>query len=236
MLFSTLLGVVLFETLTGERLFRGRDERETMYQILEANPSSIRSRLSGYPPKVVDCIEGAVQPCRSKRFESIVALAQALQELPVADLAVSSHGAGPRKTRKSSLLGAVAASSLLAFALGLAKPSSTLDHELAPPGAASQRSTVAHPVAPVVESLADSSGIVAPSFELTTSAASTTPTQQPAARNSQTLYQARRSPPVATRPSPSAVPAASPSAGILPFERTNPYRAAAPATILAGSR
>lgn len=75
------LGIVLFELLTGQRLFKGKNNAETIRKVKKSKvptPSGIRSVI---PPELDLIVFKALQRDRTKRYQSAHTLAQDLTKL-----------------------------------------------------------------------------------------------------------------------------------------------------------
>jgi serine/threonine protein kinase len=73
------LGVVLHESLTIQRVFRGRDDFETLRLIREANPPPPSVLRDGVPPEIDRIVLRMLQRRPEDRFESCEELLDALQ-------------------------------------------------------------------------------------------------------------------------------------------------------------
>jgi serine/threonine protein kinase/Flp pilus assembly protein TadD len=75
------LGVVLYETITGELPFRADYEQATIYLIINEEPPSIRSRRSDVPEDLERIVEKALKKDPAQRFESAESMKQDLEAL-----------------------------------------------------------------------------------------------------------------------------------------------------------
>jgi serine/threonine-protein kinase len=78
------LGVVLFELLTGERLYRPASDAELMYQVLEGRNRRMEL-LRSHPPKLADAVRDALAPDPENRSASASALRIQLSSLREAE-------------------------------------------------------------------------------------------------------------------------------------------------------
>jgi serine/threonine protein kinase len=74
------LGVILFELLTGERLYRPASDAELMYQILEGRNQRMEL-LRSRPPRIADVVRGALAADPAERSGSAAALRFQLSSL-----------------------------------------------------------------------------------------------------------------------------------------------------------
>lgn len=86
------LGVVLWELLTGERLFHRRSEAATIAAVCKGDVPDPRSRQPGVLPALAEISRKALQLDPSRRFESARALSRALDRVLVATGDSISHG------------------------------------------------------------------------------------------------------------------------------------------------
>ena len=63
------LGVVLYETLTGERPFRGKSAIDTLHAIINHEPPSITQLNSHLPPELADILSKALAKETSERYQ-----------------------------------------------------------------------------------------------------------------------------------------------------------------------
>ncbi len=75
------LGVVLFEMLTGQRAFRGDNDRLVLHKILKEEPLSIGSRTKDIPPDLDLIWRRALTKDRTRRYQSAGELLADLREL-----------------------------------------------------------------------------------------------------------------------------------------------------------
>ncbi len=73
------MGVVLWEVLTGERLFRGRSESETMRRIMEYRPPPVSSVVPALGSALDSVLDMALAKSREARFVDILAMASGLE-------------------------------------------------------------------------------------------------------------------------------------------------------------
>jgi serine/threonine-protein kinase len=64
------LGVVLYEMLTGKRPFTGDRDQAVIYSILNNEPDSIASHVSGVPPEIADILVKALAKDPAARYQS----------------------------------------------------------------------------------------------------------------------------------------------------------------------
>src|SRR5262249_34644840 len=75
------LGVVLFELSTGRRLFQGESELHTIRQIVSGTVPDPTTLVPGYPPGLARILSRAIAVDPSRRMQSALELALALDEL-----------------------------------------------------------------------------------------------------------------------------------------------------------
>jgi serine/threonine-protein kinase len=73
------LGVVAWELTTGQRLFRGKDDGETLENVLRAEIPRPTSFIAGYPAELEQIILTALAPNPDDRFPTARAFARAIQ-------------------------------------------------------------------------------------------------------------------------------------------------------------
>jgi serine/threonine protein kinase len=73
------LGTVLYEMLTGERLFRGRTTSEILEQVVAGTIPAARARRADLPDGVVAILERALERDPGKRFPSAAAMGEACE-------------------------------------------------------------------------------------------------------------------------------------------------------------
>jgi serine/threonine-protein kinase len=71
-------GVVLWEALTGRRLFRGENEAETLKRVLDLAPEPV-SRIVPEAAAIDDVVATALAKARDERFQNAAAMAAALE-------------------------------------------------------------------------------------------------------------------------------------------------------------
>jgi serine/threonine protein kinase len=77
--------VVLWEALTGRRLFHAQDERELVSKILFANPAAPGQTISGIPPELDAVVLKGIAREVSERFQTAREMAVALEQaIPIA--------------------------------------------------------------------------------------------------------------------------------------------------------
>ncbi len=76
-LFST--GVVLFEILSGEKPFKGRNFTEVAFQLLNEPPTDIRTRRADLPSSLIAVLQRALAKVPTDRFTSAAEMAVALR-------------------------------------------------------------------------------------------------------------------------------------------------------------
>ncbi|HET6340799.1 MAG TPA: protein kinase [Gemmatimonadota bacterium] len=95
------LGVVLYETLVGERPFHGEDDTTLLEGILHADPEPVSSRRTEVPPRLERIVERLLQKDRDARFgKAADVLADLAHALPSEPRVVT--------RRRSALAGAAA--------------------------------------------------------------------------------------------------------------------------------
>jgi len=72
-------GALLYEALTGERLFDGEDEASVLLGVLADEIPSVSVAVSGVPPEVDEVLARALSREREERFASAAAFAEALE-------------------------------------------------------------------------------------------------------------------------------------------------------------
>jgi serine/threonine protein kinase len=85
------LGIVLFELLTGERLFRGENAAHSLELVKQGpipNPVQLNPKLS---PKLVSIVQRALERDLSKRFQTAAQLGEALERYLVEERVLVSH-------------------------------------------------------------------------------------------------------------------------------------------------
>lgn len=85
------LGIVLFELLTGERLFRGENAAHSLELVKQGpipDPSDLNPKLS---PKLVRIVERALERDVRKRFQTAAELGEALERYLVEERVLVSH-------------------------------------------------------------------------------------------------------------------------------------------------
>ena len=73
------LGTVLYEMLTGERLFRGKTTSEILEQVVAGPIPAARARRADLPDGVVAILERALERDPAKRFPSAAAMGEACE-------------------------------------------------------------------------------------------------------------------------------------------------------------
>jgi TolB-like protein/Tfp pilus assembly protein PilF len=91
-------GAVLYETLTGERAFRGDTAVETMNAILKEDPPELARTVDEIPPSLERIVRRCLEKIPDERFQSARDLAFALAETQIAPTAVG-HISGPSPRR-----------------------------------------------------------------------------------------------------------------------------------------
>jgi TolB-like protein/Tfp pilus assembly protein PilF len=93
-------GAVLYETLTGERAFRGDTAVETMNAILKEDPPELARTVDEISPSLGRIVRRCLEKIPDERFQSARDLAFALAETQIAPTAVGHiSGASPRRGR-----------------------------------------------------------------------------------------------------------------------------------------
>ena len=77
-IFST--GIILFELTTGKRLFKGKNELETLRKIVDLEYPKPSSLVSEYPPELEEVVLIALQKDRDLRYPDALAMQQDLEE------------------------------------------------------------------------------------------------------------------------------------------------------------
>jgi serine/threonine-protein kinase len=85
------MGVVLWEALTGTRLFRGQHEIETMQRLVEYSPPPVSEAAPALGPELDEVVEMAIAKSREARFENVLAMASALESSARAAGLVAGH-------------------------------------------------------------------------------------------------------------------------------------------------
>lgn len=133
------LGIVLFELLTGERLFRGENAAHSLQLVKQGpipNPSELNSKLS---PKLVAIVLKALERDLRKRFQTAAQLGEALERYLVEERVMVSHASvghlvrrvlGSRiESQRQALREALTASDgVVAAGLVPDHPTSSFDH------------------------------------------------------------------------------------------------------------
>ncbi|MFO0678481.1 MAG: protein kinase [Polyangiaceae bacterium] len=73
------MGIVLWEVLAGERLFRGESDAETLNKMVNEPIPSLRSRMPNAPEVMVSVVAQALERDRDKRFRTADDFAEALE-------------------------------------------------------------------------------------------------------------------------------------------------------------
>jgi len=73
------LGVVVWETLTGKRLFRGDDEKDTSRRVRTMPAPAITEAATGLPAALDPILARALEKPSRSRYESVAAFAEALE-------------------------------------------------------------------------------------------------------------------------------------------------------------
>lgn len=103
-------GIVLWETLTGERLFAGDNEMDTMRRVSEAVVPDPAQHNPAVPPGLYPVLLRALQRDRHARFSSAVDMAEALEQSvrlasPRSVAAALNHICGERLQERRDALG-----------------------------------------------------------------------------------------------------------------------------------
>jgi serine/threonine-protein kinase len=163
------LGIVLFELVTGERLFRGENAAHSLELVKKSkipNPSGLNPKL---PPQLVSIVQRALERDIDRRFQTALQLSEALERFLVEDRVLVSHASvgqlvkrvlGSRiEAQRQALLEALtAADGVVQTGLvpdqpawpGLSHPSLSVSGRLAaspsePPSSISSKSGTPHP-------------------------------------------------------------------------------------------
>ncbi|NOY89619.1 MAG: serine/threonine protein kinase, partial [Deltaproteobacteria bacterium] len=87
------LGTCLFEWLTGERLFLGKNDLETVMNVQKANVPSLRSIDRSLPMRLDTIVMKALEPDPFMRFDTAQAMAEALERLAYEEAMILTRGA-----------------------------------------------------------------------------------------------------------------------------------------------
>jgi serine/threonine-protein kinase len=142
------MGVVLWEALTGTRLFRGQHEVETMQRLVEFSPPPVSEAAPALGPALDEVVEMAIAKSKEARFENVLAMASALESSAraaglvaghrdVAYLVFASAGAAIEERRRlvrKRLAGEPSVASAVASASSDRVPATTRLRPLEPPG------------------------------------------------------------------------------------------------------
>lgn len=85
------LGIILFETTTGVRLFKRETELATLKAIVECRVPRAEEFLPGYPPELQAVLDRALAPTPAQRFATGTELADALDSLAEGTELFASH-------------------------------------------------------------------------------------------------------------------------------------------------
>jgi len=124
------LGVLLFQSITGELPFRGDNEQAIMYAIVHEPHVSLRALAPDLPEALVAIVERCLDKNPDRRFatagELRIALRQVLHALPSGELTtittatpISAHGLSARRRRGLWRAAAVAGALVVVVAAGL---------------------------------------------------------------------------------------------------------------------
>jgi eukaryotic-like serine/threonine-protein kinase len=94
------LGIVLFELVTGERLFRGENAAHSLELVKKSsipNPAELNPRLS---PKLVAIVERSLERDLSRRFQTARELSEALERFLIEDRVLVSHASVGQLVRR----------------------------------------------------------------------------------------------------------------------------------------
>jgi hypothetical protein len=94
------LGIVLFELVTGERLFRGENAAHSLELVKKSkipNPSELNPRLS---PQLVSIVQKSLERDLSKRFQTAQQMSEALERHLVEDRVMVSHASVGQLVRR----------------------------------------------------------------------------------------------------------------------------------------
>jgi eukaryotic-like serine/threonine-protein kinase len=94
------LGIVLFELVTGERLFRGENAAHSLELVKKGkipNPAEVNSRLS---QKLVSVVQKSLERDLNKRFQTAQELSEALERFLVEDRVLVSHASVGQLVRR----------------------------------------------------------------------------------------------------------------------------------------
>jgi eukaryotic-like serine/threonine-protein kinase len=79
------LGIVLWEALTGERLYAGETDQERIRKVRMAEVPPLRERRKDLPENLIAVVDQALRPDPSQRFESAELMARELLRIVGAD-------------------------------------------------------------------------------------------------------------------------------------------------------
>src|SRR4051812_32678131 len=94
------LGIVLFELVTGERLFRGENAAHSLELVKKSklpNPSELNPRLS---PQLVGVVQKSLERDLSKRYQTAHEMSEALERYLVEDRVMVSHASVGQLVRR----------------------------------------------------------------------------------------------------------------------------------------
>jgi hypothetical protein len=94
------LGIVLFELVTGERLFRGENAAHSLELVKKSkipNPAELNSRLS---PQLVNIVQRSLERDLGKRFQTARQMSEALERYLVEDRVMVSHASVGQLVRR----------------------------------------------------------------------------------------------------------------------------------------
>lgn len=75
------IGIALWEALSGDRLFLGKNDRETLENAMTARVPSLHDYRDDLPQELVDCVEEALARDPADRFESATQMADDLEDM-----------------------------------------------------------------------------------------------------------------------------------------------------------
>jgi serine/threonine-protein kinase len=91
------LGVTLYESITGERLFVGRDELETLRNVVAAHVPNVSDKRADFPPALDAIMRRMLLPTPEARYRN---LGEVMQEL---DSFIASSGRRDQRQRLSAM-------------------------------------------------------------------------------------------------------------------------------------
>jgi streptogramin lyase len=140
-------GALLYEMLTGEPPYAGRDSRDIRKQILDGPPKPIRSRNPQADASLTAIAQGAMERELRERYADMADVLADLQRAKQGKSPAGPHGLARRVRRASPSVWTLAGAVLIALALWMVLSPS---RPKAPPVVAVQKPTVVKPTLPLV--------------------------------------------------------------------------------------